>query len=88
MKGEQIMKEVVALDLIKPGEQKIYIKDGSAQTVGELIELLSAIPKDYELSLSGMSEYTIAVDDESKAILIDDAKWIDEHVCTLNEERE
>lgn len=81
-------KEVTVLDLISPGEQEIYIKDGTAKTVGELIELLSSIPKDYKVSLSGICTYSVAVDDVEKAILIDDAKWIDEHVYQLNEENE
>ena len=82
------MKEVTVKNLIRPGECKNYIKDGTATTVGELIELLSGIPKDYHISLSGYTEYAIAIDDVNKAILIDDAKWIDEHVYQLNEENE
>lgn len=82
------MKEVTVTNLIRPGECKIYIKEGTAKTVGELIELLADIPKDYEVSLCGYSEYAVAIDDVSKSILLDDAKWIDEHVYQLNDESE
>lgn len=82
------MKKVTVLNLISPGEQEIYIKDGTAKTVGELIELLSSIPKDYKVSLSGINMYSVAIDDVEKAILIDDSKWIDEHVYQLNKENE
>ena len=82
------MKKVTADGLIGKGKQEIYIKDGTATTVGELIELLSGVPKDYHISLSGYSKYAVAIDDVNKAILIDDAKWIDEHVYQLNEESE
>lgn len=78
-------KEVATKDLIKSEEQKIHILDGSAETVGELIDLLSTIPKDYKLSLSGMNCFAIAVDDIEKSILIDDVNWIEELVYELNE---
>ena len=80
------MKKVTVCDLIKPEKQEIYIKDGTATTVGELIDLLSTLPRDYSMSLCGIFEYAVAVDDINKAILIDEAKWIDEHVYQLNEE--
>lgn len=82
------MNKCKAIDLMRTGEQDIYIKEGTATTVGELIDLLSTIPKNYKVSLSGMNTYAIVVDDESEAILIDDATWIDEHIYQLNEERE
>lgn len=82
------MNKCKAIDLMRAGEQDIYIKEGTTTTVGELIDLLSTIPKNYKVSLSGMNAYAIAVDDESEAILIDDATWIDEHIYQLNEERE
>lgn len=81
------MNKCKAIDLMRTGEQDIYIKEGTT-TVGELIDLLSTIPKNYKVSLSGMNAYAIAVDDESEAILIDDATWINEHIYQLNEERE
>lgn len=82
------MKLTTVKDLMRPGKRLIYIQDGTAKTVGELIDLLSSIPRDYDVSLSGYTEYAIAVDPDGKAILIDDAKWIDEHVYQLYEESE
>lgn len=79
------MKRVFT-DLFSGEKHEIYIKEDTAKTVGELIELLSTIPKDYRVSLCGFCEYAIAVDDTDKSILIDDAKWIDECVYLLIDE--
>ena len=81
-------KEAITKDLTKSEEQKIHILDGSAETVGELIDLLSTIPKYYKVSLSGMNSFAIAVDDIDKAICIDDVNWIEELVYELNEMNE
>ena len=82
------MNKVLVDNLMSAGTQEIYIKEGTAETVGELIDLLSTIPKDYKISLSGMGMYSIAIDDVEKTVLIDDSKWIDEHIYQLNEENE
>lgn len=74
------MIKVLVDDLMRSGTQEIYIKEGTAKTVGELIDLLSTIPKDYKVSISGMGMYSIAIDDDEEQILIDDAKWIFDHI--------
>ena len=63
----------------------IRIIDKTATTVKELRELLSEIPDDYKVSLSGMNGYAVAVDDENKSILLDDPKWIEEDVYCIEE---
>ena len=76
----EMMDKVLVNDLMKSGTQEIYIKEVTAETVGELIDLLSTIPKDYKVSISGMGMYSVAIDDVEKAILIDDSNWIDAHI--------
>ena len=63
---------------------KVYAKKG-AETVGELIELLSTIPKDYTVSVCGISDFSIAVYDNEKGILLDDSNWIEENVESSTE---
>ena len=59
------------------------IIEKTASTVGELIDILKEIPKDYNISITGMNAYSIAVDDENKGILLDDPDWIEEDVCSI-----
>lgn len=52
----------------------------TGSTVKDLIEeLLQKAPGDYSVSLSGMSEFDMVIDDENKVILLDDPKWIEEN---------
>lgn len=59
------------------------IIDKSATTVGELIDILKEIPKDYSISITGMSAYSVAVDDENRGILLDDPDWIEEDIYSI-----
>lgn len=59
------------------------IIDKVATTVGELIDILKEIPEDYAISITGMSAYSVAVDDENKSILLDDPNWVEEHVYSI-----
>lgn len=59
-------------------EPKYKVINGTADTVGELIELLKKIPKDYDVSLSGMNTFGILMDTENKTILMDDVSFIEE----------
>lgn len=59
-----------------------------ANNVGELIEILKDIPPDYSLCINGFKPTSVAVDDEFKCVVIDDAEWIDERVYEYNTEGE
>ena len=55
----------------------------TAQTVGELKEMLRYVPDDYSLSVTGTT-FGMAIDTESETILFDDVNYLE----TLLEENE
>lgn len=65
----------------------VHMFKGTANTVGELIEQLSTLDKNYTISFCGMSEYALLVDDMNNCILIDDPNSIVEIATTANEQR-
>ena len=55
----------------------------TAQTVGELKEMLKHVPDDYSLSVTGTT-FGMAIDTESETVLFDDVNYLE----TLLEENE
>lgn len=47
------------------------------ETVGEFLDLLLNAGVEYSLSIAGMSDVSIAIDNEKQTVLIDDSKFID-----------
>ncbi len=74
-------------DLVIEGkyESEYALVKGECSTVGELIKLLSKIPKSYKVCLSGVSDYGVLADLKNKAILIDTTEYINE---VLDEQEE
>ena len=70
--------------VMKDKKPRVYILEGDMDTVGNLIELLTHIPKDYKVSLCGMNDISIAVDDTERTILIDDSTFIETHIDEWN----
>ena len=70
--------------VMKDKKPRVYILEGDMDTVGNLIELLTRIPKDYKVSLCGMNDISIAVDDKEQTILIDDSTFIETHIDEWN----
>ena len=66
----------------------LKIIDKSASTVKELIDILSEVPGDYKLTPNGVADFSVAVDNEAKDILIDNSKWIEENVICINDDFE
>lgn len=60
----------------------------TASTVGELVDLLLNAPTDYSVSLTGMNDFALLIDDENKAILLDDPKFVDEYYEEHNQKGE
>ena len=70
---------------MKDKKQRVCILEGEMDTVGNLMELLTHIPKDYKVSLCGMNDISIAVDDKERTILIEDSTFIDTHMDERND---
>lgn len=84
----RIVKAILEPEIMDTTNNRIEVIDGAANTVSELMMLLAKVPGNYDVSLTGMNSYSIAVDHVDEAILLDDPKWIEEHVFMLNEEQE
>lgn len=84
----RLVKAILEPELIDTTSQRIEVIDGAADTVSELMMLLTKVPGNYDVSLSGMNTYAIAVDHVDKSILLDDVNWIEQHVDEFNEEQE
>ena len=69
---------------MKDKKQRVCILEGEMDTVGNLMELLTHIPKDYKVSLCGMNDISIAVDNTERTILIDDSTFIETHIDEWN----
>ncbi len=52
-------------------------------TVGEVIDILSTFPKDYEFLCCGESDYAIWVDHNSGMVSIDRADWINDQIQNI-----
>ena len=70
---------------MKDKKQRVCILEGEMDTVGNLMELLTHIPKDYKVSLCGMNDISIAVDDTERTILVDDSTFIETHIDEWND---
>lgn len=69
---------------MKDKKQRVCILEGEMDTVGNLMELLTHIPKDYKVSLCGMNDISIAVDGTERTILIDDSTFIETRIDEWN----
>lgn len=52
-------------------------------TVGEVIDILSTFPRDYEFLCCGESDYAIWVDHNSSMVSIDKANWINDQIQNI-----
>ena len=84
----RLVKAILEPDPIDTTSQRIEVIDGAADVVSELMMLLTKVPGNYSVSLTGMPGFAIAVDHVDEAILLDDPNWIEEHVDEINEEQE
>ena len=60
------------------GSIQIEKKEIETYTVGEIINILSRFPKDYEFLCCGESDYALWVDHDSQMVSIDREKFIDQ----------
>lgn len=58
------------------------------ETVGEFLDLLLNAGVEYSISIAGMSDVSIAIDNEKQTVLIDDSKFIEEHIKEENDHDE
>ncbi|MCR5542859.1 MAG: hypothetical protein K6F55_01820 [Eubacterium sp.] len=65
--------------------EEYTLVSGKCNTVGDLIELLGKIPKDYFVNATGQYDYGIAVDEKNKTVLIDTTDFIE---MLLDEQQE
>jgi len=84
----RLVKAILDPEPIDTTSQRIEVIDGEADVVSELMMLLTKVPGNYSVSLTGMPGFSIAVDHVDKAILLDDPNWIEEHVDEINNEQE
>ena len=60
------------------GSIQIEKKEIETYTVGEIIDILSRFPRDYEFLCCGESDYALWVDHNSQMVSVDRGKFIDQ----------